>query len=81
MFFHRLCTRSQSRSGRRLTNYAADDVGIVADLFRLAQAAGLRLFSVWLRAKPSRLDRRPGAARRKRGGAGHVSSLNMIQAS
>jgi hypothetical protein len=46
--------------GKRLTNYTADDVGGVADPFRLAQAAGVSS-AVWLigrSASPGRTERR-----------------------
>jgi hypothetical protein len=45
---------------KRLTNYTADDVGGVADAFRLAQAAGVSS-AVWLirrSAKPGRTEPR-----------------------
>ena len=43
---------------KRLTNYTADDVGIVVDVFRLAQAAGVSS-AVWLigrSANPGRIE-------------------------
>jgi hypothetical protein len=45
---------------KRLTNYTADDVGSVADAFRLAQAAGVgsAVWRIRRSAKPGRTEPR-----------------------